>query len=550
MPFPSRRSLAALFTAAGVAIAAPLSADEPSVPLAAKPPALIVAISIDQFSADEFAEYREHFTGGFARLLGGAVFPSGFQAHAATETCPGHSTLTTGDHPSRTGIVANDWAAPDGKGGFVQVYCAEDEAHKPAGGKGYTASAVHLMVPTLGERMKAVWPKSRNVAVSGKDRAALMMGGHNPDAVYWRDGNGFATLAGRTMAPEAQAASEAIASAVAAGAPGYDVPAWCASRDRAIALPGQTVGAGHFAMQPGDGNVFVRSPRLDEATIALAEKLVDTQHLGEDAVPDMFSVSLSANDYIGHAFGTQGVESCIEVAALDRLLGEFFAHLDAKGIDYLVVLTADHGGIDLPERASEQAIGAAHRVSPDLTPAALGKAIGAELGIAGPVLLGGGGDIWFDPALSPADRVRVTESLKRRAAAIPDIAALYTAAEIAATPLPTGDPRAWSLIERARASYYPGRSGDLLVMLAPGVSPIARPGPGYVATHGSPWDYDRRVPMLFWRKGMTHFEQPYAVQTIDIAPTLAAAAGLSVPESEWDGHCLDLDAGAGDSCAR
>jgi arylsulfatase A-like enzyme len=56
--------------------------------------------------------------------------------------------------------------------------------------------------------------------------------------------------------------------------------------------------------------------------------------------------------------------------------------------------------------------------------------------------------------------------------------------------------------------------------------------------------------MLFWRKGITHFEQPYAVQTIDIAPTLAAAAGLSVPESEWDGHCLDLDAGAGDSCAR
>jgi hypothetical protein len=73
------------------------------------PPKLVVAISIDQFSADLFAQYRQHFTGGFARLTQGAVFPSAFQSHAATETCPGHSTLLTGAHPSRTGIIANNW---------------------------------------------------------------------------------------------------------------------------------------------------------------------------------------------------------------------------------------------------------------------------------------------------------------------------------------------------------------------------------------------------------------------------------------------------------
>ena len=81
----------------------------PAVMPAANAPKLIVAISVDQFSADLFAQYRSHFTGGLARLAQGAVFPSGYQSHAATETCPGHSTILTGMRPAHTGIIANTW---------------------------------------------------------------------------------------------------------------------------------------------------------------------------------------------------------------------------------------------------------------------------------------------------------------------------------------------------------------------------------------------------------------------------------------------------------
>src|SRR6266576_4229270 len=76
---------------------------------ATAPPKLLVVISVDQFSADLFDEYRPQFTGGFVRLASGTVFRNGYQSHAATETCPGHSTILTGDHPARTGIIANDW---------------------------------------------------------------------------------------------------------------------------------------------------------------------------------------------------------------------------------------------------------------------------------------------------------------------------------------------------------------------------------------------------------------------------------------------------------
>ncbi len=115
-------------------------------------------------------------------------------------------------------------------------------------------------------------------------------------------------------------------------------------------------------------------------------------------------------------------------------------------------------------------------------------------------------------------------------------------------PQPDGPPETWSLATRARASYYPGRSGDLIVALKPRVTPIADPTRGYVATHGSFWDYDRRVPILFWRQGMAGFEQPLGVETVDIMPTLASLIGVAVPSGEIDGRCLDLDPGAASNC--
>ena len=84
-------------------------------------------------------------------------------------------------------------------------------------------------------------------------------------------------------------------------------------------------------------------------------------------------------------------------------------------------------------------------------------------------------------------------------------------------PRPAGRCRA-----RARASFDPARSGDLLVMLKRHVTPIANPSSGYVATHGSPWDYDRRVPILLWRPGARANDRAEAVETVDILPTLAA----------------------------
>ena len=242
----------------------------------------------------------------------------------------------------------------------------------------------------------------------------------------------------------------------------------------------------------------------------------------------------------------KAAEMCIQMDQLDQALGSFLDTLDGFGIDYEVMLTADHGAHDMTERQQQHAMPMETRLSADVSIAAIGRELGAKLGLQGPVLLAAESDVTIDRTLPAAARARVLAAALARFRAMPQVAAALPRAEIAATPMPSGPPEGWTLIERARASFDPARSGDFLLLFRPRVTPIPTPGPGYVETHGSPWDYDRRVPLIFWRKGMTGFEQPLSVETVDIMPTLAATIGL--PVSGVDGRCLDLDQGAASTC--
>jgi arylsulfatase A-like enzyme len=528
--------------------AAPVAPTAPTTP-----PGLVVAISIDQFSADLFAQYRQRYTGGFARLMQGAVFPSAFQSHAATETCPGHSTLLTGVHPSRSGIVANTWFDLTLKRADKAVYCAEDERDPASTPADPVVSAVHLRVPTLGERMKAANLASRNVAVSAKDRAVVMMGGHTIDEAYWWKNGAFTTFRGRELAPAAVAENATAAALIAAGAPALPVPAFCGPRDRAVVAGKATIGTTRFTVEKGQPDTLRMSPRMDGATLDLAARLVADMKLGQrEEAADLLSVSLSATDYIGHAYGTQGVEMCVQMAQLDTQLGAFFDKLDAMGIDYAVVLSADHGGLDTPERLDQQAVPGAGHADAALTPGRLSATLAAKTGIksASPLIRGDGpyGDYYISREITPEQRLKVQEALVALLRAQPQVAYAFTHEEIARTPMPAGSPQDWTMRERVRASFDPERSGDVYMVLARTVVPILEGRPGATATHGSPYDYDRRVPLIFWRRGVPGMEQPQPVETVDIAPTLAAIIGLKVPEGAFDGRCLDVDGGPGNTC--
>ncbi len=520
-------------------------------------PKLIVALAVDQFSSDLFNAYRTRFRGGLKRLATGVVFPAGFQSHAATETCPGHSTILTGSRPARSGVIANNWYNPksgrpgkDGSPDF-KVYCAEDPTVAGTSPLRYQVSSNFLKVPTLGDRMRVANAGSQVVSVSGKDRAAVMMGGHNTSLTLWWGDNSFVTYKGQeAKIPAGIAGVNAKAKALIDKPKPLKLPAECTSRAQAVPISA-TANVGLLQpRKPGDSRLIRASSDLDQLTLDAALTSMNALKLGRGATTDLLAISFSATDYVGHAFGTDGAEMCTQILALDSILGQLFTALDKSGIPYAVSLTADHGGHDLPERNRISGLPQAERVDPALDPKAIGKALSQKYGLAGNALLGDGafGDVYLSPAVPAEKRKAVSEDALGYWRAHRQVEAVYTKDELIAAPTPSGPPEEWSMRDKLKASFDPERSGDFVVLLKPYVTPIPSTSMGYVATHGSPWNYDRRVPILFWWKGMTPMEQPNGVETVDILPTLASLIGLTVPSSEIDGRCLDLLVGPQTNC--
>ncbi|MGP1283835.1 MAG: alkaline phosphatase family protein [Parasphingopyxis sp.] len=535
--------IAALVTALSLPFAA-FAQDEQSADTAeSTPPRLVVAIAVDQLSADIFAQHRQNFTGGFARLLRGAVFPSGYQAHAATETCPGHATILTGAHPGRTGVIANRWFDMGVAREDVRVYCSEDPGVEGSSSSDYTVSAGNLLVPTLGDLIQRVDAASQVVSVAGKDRSAVMLGGANADHMFWPGDAGFTTFDGRDV-PEAVAwINQAAGRAMASSRVPLPVPAQCAAYNRAIPVgEGATVGTHAFSRGPAaSGRAILASPEGDLLTLNLAADLVSELGLGQGGTTDLLAIGLASTDYIGHAYGTHGVEMCVQLMALDAMLGDFFARLDARGIDYVAMLTADHGGLDLPERQIGQAAPRAARLLPGFE--TLDARLAEETGLEAPILRADGpfGDFYVDRSVSEDRRAEVIDRAIALISAHPQVYRVYGRDEIMAQPVTDAPPEHWTVLDRVRANFHPDRSGDFIVVLQPRVTPIPQAMPGaYVATHGSVWDYDRRVPILFWWPGADHVEQPLGVMTVDILPTLASLIGLDISDIEIDGRCLDL----------
>lgn len=530
-------------------------------------PKLVVVIAVDQFAATLFNQYRAGLSGGLARMAReGVVFPSGYQSHAATETCPGHATILTGHHPATNGIIGNAWY--DRETGMT-LYCVTDPSG-PVPGRALPRGAAKLKVPTLGEWMKSADPRSRVFAIAGKDRAAIMLAGHNPDGVFWWDDDrGFSTYvpAGTT---EAARLAPVAAFNAALFADWLSTPPQWQLRDARCSASGGTQSFGKLQWTsaappagwtpPAKGTSFSAdddfkrwfraSPMLDVVTLDAATMLLDTRKLGRGPAPDLLAIALSATDYVGHRYGNGGAEMCDQLAHLDSKLGTFLGKLEKLGVPVVVVLTADHGAVDAAERAADRGA-VAQRINGAAMMAEVNAEVRTKLGLDYAPLAGDGEQVYIVPfgeADEAAARAYIEIAAIAALKARPEVVAVYTQREaLAATP-PAGKPAdELTVLERFALSTDAARSGDLLVALRPNASFGSPEKTGdTVAGHGSPWNYDRRVPILFWWPDAKGFEQPLPVATVDIAPTLAALLGISAPKV--DGRCLDLDVSATDAC--
>ncbi len=538
-----RSALAALLVLPALVAASPTKAR----------PKLVIVLSIDQFSAELMQTYGPELTGGIARLRKeGVFFTEAYHDHGFTETGPGHSVLLSGRFPANTGIIENRWI--DRTTGKL-VYCVEDASAKAlhAPGQASTSNA-RFLGEGLGDWLQAQVPGSRVFAVSGKDRAAILMAGRKPTGAFWFTG------------PAGFTSSTVYADHLPAWLLRYDrdlseriaTDSWLWTKDPATpegrtgswtfgtqvlrngALPRLIQGAG-MPLDKGFEARFRRSPFLDAVTLEAAEALLAGEKLGRGPGTDLLAISLSATDYIGHGYGILGTEMRDQIHRLDRGLGRLLDRLHRQHPGAWVVLTADHGGLDLPEVLGEQGF-PVRRLLPEPFLAALQAELRSTFKADRDLLAPAPepNTIYLnDAALKAAnlDRREVLKVAQAWLRARPEVADAFTAEELSATdPAATGSPRDSSLRVLLRRSFHPDRSGDILVAVKPFVV-FGTPPTEYPTGHGTPNAYDRRVPLIFWGpwKGG---ERREPVRTVDLAPTLARELGLR--PGPVDGKALEL----------
>lgn len=538
-----------------------------TLPLAAAAPAprpsLVVVVSVDQLSAQLLEAFGPGLPGGLGRLQReGLWFSEAYHDHGLTETGPGHSVILSGRFPAHTGIVENRWVdRSTGK----SVYCVEDSKGKALHNLSLPGSSnAQFLGDALGDWLQAQVPGSRVFTVSGKDRAAILMAGRRPTGVYW-----FTGAAGFTSStPYQDRLPSWLVRFDADLAERLTADTWLWLKDPATpegrtaqwtfgttvlrngALPRLIHGSG-MPMDKGFENRFRRSPFLDAVTLEAAEALLAGEALGRGPGTDLLAVSFSSTDYIGHAYGMFGTEMRDQIHRLDRALGRLLDRVRSKYPEAWVVLTADHGALDITEALVEQGF-PAKRVAVAPFMAALQTELRTAFKTDRDLMLPA-----YDPTtLYLNEAVVKAAGLDREAVLLkaqvwlraqPDIADAFTAKDMAATdPAATGSPRDSSNRVLLRRSFHAERSGDLLVALKPFVV-FGIPPADYPAGHGSPNAYDRRVPLIFWGpwQGGRRREP---VRIVDLAPTLAKELGIQA--GPVDGKALDLGARAPSKAAK
>jgi hypothetical protein len=510
----------------------------PAPPSARAP--FVVAVVVDQLASWSASAKlpRLPAEGGFARLTREGTWVRHMRyPYAVTATAPGHAALSTGKVPAESGVFANEILDANARA----VSIMQDDAARLVGPGGPReepgASARILGADTLADRLRVANPDALVVSISGKDRGAILPAGKRPSHVLWYDKavDAFVTSTAftRTYPPWASdlGSTEALVSLRSAPWEPTDV-AWLeahahsSDRERGEGnLDGMGISFPHDVKTPA---AFRTSPASDQAIVRLALAAVEAEH--DPARPTLLLLSLSANDLIGHTFGPDSWEAWDELHKIDALLGDLLERLEARVGPVRLVLSADHGVTTLPEAAAargkrcaggatsgplELPCAGGTRVDPQGLARALGAAAAKALGpgtwvrgLSEPyVYLSAEARALPDARRAILDAAIRGELAKRRTA----IEAVYDARELASD-CPSLLAKARGVPERALPgedvktlvcrSWPPGSSaGDYYVVLGRGAffDPDVVRGTG--VNHGTPWLYDRTVPLFVYAKG-------------------------------------------------
>jgi predicted AlkP superfamily pyrophosphatase or phosphodiesterase len=521
----------------------PASGPTVQAPSRATPPRLIVILVVDQFRGAYVTQYGHQWSAGLRRLFDtGAVFPLSGYTYATTTTCPGHATIATGTQPATHGMINNQWYD---RATQRSVVCSEDAAVAPVSFGAIEGREHHgparLLTPTFADELRlqsAVPP--RIVGLSLKPRSAILLAGRGAPGTIavWTEPNGaWTTSTAYTSTPWPEVNEFVTANPISAAygrqwtrllePAEYRYDDVMRGEPAANTFPHTIVGRSGKP-DASFASAWHRSPMSDAYLGELAASLVTRLKLGQGPAIDLLGVSFSALDLVGHSFGPRSHEVQDLLAQVDQTIGRLMTVLDRHVGEgrYVLALTGDHGVPDMPEQAADLGMRAG-RISMSTLRRTLEDTLVKELGTGPHVAAVSSPHIYFTPdtLAKLRDQPRVRQVVTSLLAATAGVHRVIWADGIANAP--AVDP----VLNAVHLSHVPDRSGDVVLVFDPYW--IAQ---STGTTHGSPYAYDQRVPLVLLGAGIAPGRYLTTAGPVDIAPTLAHLAGIAMART--DGRIL------------
>ena len=509
-----------------------------------KPPKLVVGIVVDQMRFDYLYKYWNKFgDGGFKRLINEGYQCKNLQYnYVPTYTGPGHSSIYTGTTPDRHGIISNDWFNRETNSG---IYCTEDKSVKTIGSsteKVGQMSPRNLLSTTVGDELRvASMLKSRVFGIALKDRAAILPAGHTANAAYWFDGESGNWVSSSfygnkipdwiTRFNKQQKAMtylnqnwkpllpiEQYTESLADQTP-YETPF---KGSKSVTFPYDLK---KLMGENGGQNLIRSTPFGNTFTNDFALELIKNEKLGQGTNTDMLCVSFSSTDYVGHQFGTDAVETEDVYLRLDADLKILFDSLEAEigKENLLVFLSADHGGATVPSYLMDlRAPGGYMNYAP--VESELKTWLKTQTGIDSNIIGIFNDQVYLNESELKANGTNISETELLVAdwlLSVKGIHSSITASDLRRNEFTLGTNH---FIQKG---FHPKRSGNVIITLEPNWMEYHQTG----TTHGSPYNYDTRVPMLWYGWKIEHGESalPYFIE--DIAPTISWMLNIPFPNA-------------------
>ncbi|WP_291103011.1 MULTISPECIES: alkaline phosphatase PafA [unclassified Flavobacterium] len=502
-------------------------------------PKLVVGIVVDQMKMEYLYRFSDDFSAnGFKRLMNnGYTFQNMHFNYTPTYTGPGHASIYTGTTPSTHGIVGNEWFSRKlGK----EMYCTDDASVKTIGDgteKEGEMSPKNLQSTTITDELRlATNFKGKVIALSLKDRGAILPGGHFANWAFWYSKTGAfisSSFYGPTL-PDWVTEFNQEKRYMPYINKGWDLLKPVATYNES--LPDDNPYEGKLydsaaAVFPynlkamydkNDAGVLRATPFGNDLLEEFAKKAIEKEGLGKDGITDFLTVSFSSPDYVGHILGPRSMELQDTYLRLDQTIADFLTYLDKTvGKDnYLLFLTADHAGAENASYLKDHKYNVTN-VEPKEIRKALKKystdTFGEDL-----VLNYSNSNIFFNKEIIKAkglELAKVKQSFKDFLMTQEQVKRVYTEEEILGS---TGNDYYLNFIAKG---YDATQDGDLIILDKPGFIEYGATG----TSHGTAYSYDTHVPLIFYGWHVKHGESFNKKMITQIAPTIAQKIKIQFP---------------------